>query len=332
MTIRRNSSSGGGTPGPTTLSQLTDVSASSPSDGSVLVWSASTSKWVPSAMRSATHAGTVIGSDLASGTVSVSFVGGGSVSNAACFTPTLPALGSTVLCELASDGSTVVTGVLVSPWAPAEIPGMTLWLDASDAGTLTQAGGRIVQWADKSGSTHNGTPYGSVPGPVIHAGALNSKNVVAFGEGGRSGLRLPIFAASSTFTIAGVTAPPYAVGQSVLLGGSNSTNLQIAAPGNDFVIYSQNLVSANGLPLGGPMSFMTQFGPSAFIRVNGAQVAAGNSGARAMPQPILGAAGDDAAPFYFEGGVAELLAWDRALSPAEYLEVEAYLKSKWGTP
>ena len=332
MTIRRNSSSGGGTPGPTTLSQLTDVSAASPSDGSVLVWSASTSKWVPSAMRSATHAGTVIGSDLASGTVSVSFVGGGSVSNAACFTPTLPAVASTVLCELASDGSTVVTGTLVTPWNPTAVSGMSLWLDANDAGTITQTGAQIIQWADKSGNARNATPYAGVAGPEVHAGAVNGKNAVRFGNGTRTGLLLPTVASNGTFTVAGVVSPPYGTGHSLVLAGTNSTNLQINPPGGGIQIYSAMSVQTAAVSMAGPMAVVSQFGPSAFIRVNGALLASGNSGNRSMPAPALGCANADAAPYYFEGDIAELIIWDRALSPAEYQEVEAYLTSKWGTP
>ena len=41
-------------------------------------------------------------------------------------------------------------------WTPDEIS-TSLWLDAADAGTVTQSGGLVSQWDDKSGNSHHAT-------------------------------------------------------------------------------------------------------------------------------------------------------------------------------
>lgn len=64
-------------------------------------------------------------------------------------------------------------------WTPAEISS-TLWLDASDASTITESGGLVSQWNDKSG---NGNHLVQVTGsrkPVTGTRTLNSLNVLDF--------------------------------------------------------------------------------------------------------------------------------------------------------
>lgn len=40
-------------------------------------------------------------------------------------------------------------------WTPLNLPGLNLWLDASDASTLTLSNDYVAAWADKSGQNHN---------------------------------------------------------------------------------------------------------------------------------------------------------------------------------
>ena len=40
-------------------------------------------------------------------------------------------------------------------WLPTNLPNLTGWFDASDASTITESGGRISQWNDKSGLNNN---------------------------------------------------------------------------------------------------------------------------------------------------------------------------------
>lgn len=61
-------------------------------------------------------------------------------------------------------------------WTPAEIT-TAAWYDASDAGTITEAGGSVSQWDDKSGNGHNvarGTGAAQPTTGVRTIGGLNA--------------------------------------------------------------------------------------------------------------------------------------------------------------
>jgi hypothetical protein len=64
-------------------------------------------------------------------------------------------------------------------WTPADIS-TALWLDAADATTITESGGSISQWNDKSGNSRHAIQATSGNRPTVLTGTLNSKNVIAF--------------------------------------------------------------------------------------------------------------------------------------------------------
>lgn len=55
-------------------------------------------------------------------------------------------------------------------WTPADIT-TALWLDANDSGTITQSGGAITTWADKSGNNRTATADGN---PTYSATGLST--------------------------------------------------------------------------------------------------------------------------------------------------------------
>jgi len=64
-------------------------------------------------------------------------------------------------------------------WDPSLIS-TALWLDAADASTITESGGAISQWNDKSGNGRNATQVTAGNRPTYTSAALNGKNVVSF--------------------------------------------------------------------------------------------------------------------------------------------------------
>jgi hypothetical protein len=67
------------------------------------------------------------------------------------------------------------------PWTPDEISGTSLagWWDASDAATITTAGGTVSAWNDKSANANNLT-QGFGPAQPDNSGTLNGLATVAF--------------------------------------------------------------------------------------------------------------------------------------------------------
>jgi hypothetical protein len=64
------------------------------------------------------------------------------------------------------------TTPLVSPWTPAEIA-TDLWLDAADDNTITEAGGSVSQWDDKSGNGNHATQPTGAAQPTLSGTQLN---------------------------------------------------------------------------------------------------------------------------------------------------------------
>ena len=66
-----------------------------------------------------------------------------------------------------------------APWTPAQIT-TAMWLDASDASTVTTVSGAVSQWNDKSGNARNATQTTAANRPAYTTAGLNSLNVITF--------------------------------------------------------------------------------------------------------------------------------------------------------
>ena len=65
-------------------------------------------------------------------------------------------------------------------WTPASLAGGTLiWLDANDTSTISETGGTVSEWRDKSGNGNHLTPHNSSD-PETNSETQNGLNVIAF--------------------------------------------------------------------------------------------------------------------------------------------------------
>jgi hypothetical protein len=71
-------------------------------------------------------------------------------------------------------------------WSPANIT-TALWLDAADAGTITESGGAVSQWNDKSGNNRHATQSDATRRPAFTSSALNGYSALTF-DGTNDGL------------------------------------------------------------------------------------------------------------------------------------------------
>jgi len=89
-------------------------------------------------------------------------------------------------------GARVRGGAVVSePWTPADLTGLALWLDASDAGTLwadTNAttaatnNGLVARWDDKSGNARHGSQSDTAKRPVLKTGKHPHSHIDTAGD------------------------------------------------------------------------------------------------------------------------------------------------------
>lgn len=64
-------------------------------------------------------------------------------------------------------------------WTPAEIT-TQLWLDAADISTITESGGKVSEWRDKSGNGRHATQATGTKQPALISAEINGLDVLRF--------------------------------------------------------------------------------------------------------------------------------------------------------
>ncbi len=211
------------------------------------------------------------------------------------------------------------------------------WYDASDANTLTTNGtGQVISWANKgtAGVALNAVQITEGSGPTLVAAALNGKPVLSVD--GTTGLRT-----ANNVGISGAqNRTLFAVGKR-----KNSGNMCFAHIGNgtnnlSFGIISQPtylfaytwsadiLFASRANDVYEIYDFMISDNYGTANMISGGTL---SSGARSLtPNTIntplyLGSRFSDTG----QGNLAEVILFNRALTQAERISVEAYLRAKW---
>ena len=222
-----------------------------------------------------------------------------------------------------------------SGFNPKSISGLAVWLDGSDASTLTFNGSSVSQWADKSGNGRNATQATALNQPTTST--INGKGAVRF-DGSSDHLSLGnLSAAFPTAATAfyvltehtGASAGSYMaaatrnnsgwwryVGSSSYLGVFRNTRLGATA-------FNLNAAAVNGVAVLSSSSTYEVYYQGAKIHTAAANYAGGDS-------HLIGAGGDGAGLQYFLGSIGEVLYYNRALSASEITTIHKYLSKKWG--
>ena len=251
----------------------------------------------------------------------------------------VPSVGSNQHVVLFSSKRTV-TG-------PGDVNGASLWLKA-DAGVTRNSSDNVSLWADQSGAGNDATASGGAQSLWVD-GVLNGKPVMRL-NGSSHFFGLPSgFADYTQGLTAFVVSKPTAArnwARFFDLGrGAGDNNIGFARPGtsNDLMYFvysgSNGSVQANGaLPSNEPHLFeVVQQGGNAGtgtatqIYRDGTSAANGNV---PVPQNVTRTSNfigksnwnDD----LFQGDIAEVIIYPRALSDADRQAIETYLKDKYG--
>jgi hypothetical protein len=72
----------------------------------------------------------------------------------------------------------------VAPWTPASLgSSLAVWLDASDASTITSSGGLVSEWRDKSGNARHAVQATSSSRPTLNGSAISISDYTRFMTG-----------------------------------------------------------------------------------------------------------------------------------------------------
>lgn len=226
-------------------------------------------------------------------------------------------------------------------WTPAQLT-TSLWLDAADASTITESGGAVSQWDDKSGNFNHVAQGDSALRPVYASAVLNSLPVVRFdGLNDRLATSAAILT-QQTFGIYAVTANRNPAIESVTMGqylggdagrtlfyqNGTTTRLSAAGGGRGAAIY--NGTANNQFHIFGYEGNNTNY----TLYYEGASVTTGSITGTNMAnttfkigEPAAGAAGN-----FFPAALdsAEIVVALAPLSSTDRQKMEGYLAHKWG--
>jgi fibronectin-binding autotransporter adhesin len=255
-------------------------------------------------------------------------------------------------------GATVIaSGVVKLQQAPAANPlqgagsGLQLWLDAADTATISDVGGSVVEWNDKSGNAYDATVGSGGTSPSTAAAAINGQNAISFDGLSNFLVNSGIYAGKMMFVVAArdTTGANNFNGVVSARLGADSTKTPASDSNLGFTQRGGALDRVNGC---------NQIATGTWV--NGAAVSAtdfNNStvGVPAWSAPIFGTitppslieievAGDaggtknlviGADAFsavgsrHFKGLIGEVLVYDATLTAEQRVAIEDYLSAKW---
>ncbi len=212
-------------------------------------------------------------------------------------------------------------------WAPTRIPGLQLWLDADDSSSVVIQSDVVTQWNNKATELAALTHVTGNAGVTWVQNAKNGRAVMNFN--GSSYFVSNTTMVPKTLTMVHKTPNGGCNGNSCwLMEFLGVSNTHIKAYGDKEEFYGAFLtyphyVNGQIQRLGGrpPRVFNNTYQVTTFVMDNPSS----SSGTFYLK---TNASLNNIAP----GQVAEVLVWNRNITTAERLQVEAYLSEKWGVP
>ena len=221
--------------------------------------------------------------------------------------------------------------------------GLITWLRA-DTGVALDGSGNVSTWADLSGTGHHATQSTAAARPHLNANALNGAPGLAF-DGTASFLSIPsaLGAFGGGVTMMVVAKPTAVVNYARILdfgNGQGVNNLILCRKGTTNTVNWIAIAPAGSVTLDGTdLLTLSQYklfagaqnATTAQLFVNGTLTASGLGMAPAavpLSSNLIGKSNWAGDPF-FQGEIAEILVYDRVLSPTERRAIEIYVNQRY---
>lgn len=262
---------------------------------------------------------------------------------------------------LVADGSQMLGLKWVNPSelglpTPEDLPvtdDLIVWLDATDRSTVAvDSFGGVIDWLDKSGHENNATFFTESERPIFtlaYLSGVGSCPVVMFDADKRLQIEnLDLIRNLSGATLFVVLRDTATSGESTYLYITSSSTASgwwvvrssggvLEAAGRR--LFADSFQSEMGSAVSGEWAILTSrmdwASAETLLRINGVDdidttfQSAGTT--EDQPSAGIGVGGTPYTnPLGLQGPVAEVLLYSRALTPAEYEDVEAYLAAKYG--
>jgi len=269
----------------------------------------------------------------ASNTITIS----GTPTASGSFTYSIPLTGG---CGTVN-ASGIITVRASSAWLPSDLgASLALWLDASDPATITQSGGFVSQWNDKSSngrnfSQGNGTYQPAYSNPNINLdgsndGIMRTSGNFGYGTGDFAILAVvKPTARNTTYGSEIVAQHRFAVDADFIFHILPSGELRYRRGGGVTVVTSSGTVALNT----NSVVSVSRTSNNYALHINGMQdgtsVDANSIGNLNTPTGI-GVSNNYHAGSAFSGQINEVIIVPSTLTPSDREKLEGYLAHKWG--
>ena len=229
-------------------------------------------------------------------------------------------------------------------FTPTSIPGLRLWLDASDTSTLFDAtsgggvvtadGAEIARWQDKSINSYNAIQTTQNQRPILKQNIQNSKSILRF-DGANDCLVVPSFVMNINITM--FVAGYFGSSKPLWLEHDNSFFLSGAITGWYFrrgsIVHSSRL-PADWFAEIPAIASCSYDGTPASVRKNGVSVpnslVEGSAPQNTSANQNFNICSRGQTQFFSKGDFYEILIYNGALTSSQIQQVESYLGTKWG--
>ncbi|NDH16654.1 MAG: hypothetical protein EBY48_06190, partial [Opitutae bacterium] len=214
---------------------------------------------------------------------------------------------------------------------PAVLPGLKLWLDASDSSSVTHSSNAVSQWSDKSGNGIHATQSTASRKPTFNSTGTNGKSVIDF-DGSSDFLDASGLSMTQSYTFALVAKTNNnSTGRDFLFDGVGNNRSIIALDYSGKVqMWATSWANSNlNTPSGYFVMTAIFNSSSSSLSLNGTSVTGLNPGTSNLSGGIRIGAHKDTSDF-LKGNIAEFFVLDETSNANTIAKVEGYLAHKWG--
>ena len=216
-------------------------------------------------------------------------------------------------------------------FGPKQVPGLALWLDASDATSvvLSPSTQNVTRWNDKSGNIYNATAFGT-GSPTYSSNSIIFTGNQAFSTtlpslmSNQSGFAIVKYSSAAKINILSLTRTSGTAGIQQII----ENNLQRTTTyGNNPIVSGATLTQNTMLLYNHTFSASS----NAFLYVNGSQTGQTTGPYSFSGTGTINIGGYDAGPGEgFIGSMNEILLFNVVLTTTQRQQIEGYLAWKWG--
>jgi hypothetical protein len=228
-----------------------------------------------------------------------------------------------------------------SGFSPKSIAGLQIWLDASDASSLTLNGSTVSQWRDKSGNGFHASQATANNQPTYTSSAVYGRPALSF-DGSNDSMRISasLDATHSAFFVVKMNLRKIAgiLGGSlnddlIYLDGNTFSGTKYGACGIGFAVYGGGTITTGVYEIVSAVLSGSTLPSNLSMWTNGTGGPVTVATAGAAPAARMTAnlhLGSSAGSHWLNGFIAEAIVYDVALAASQRQAVEKYLGTKYG--